>query len=130
MKTLHDEQHLKFCHFQPVHCASKNNISPEVFTRSSRSLSSSKMLMVGIWVECFNCAGILLLQWQSGNFAHRQHLKLLPLSTCTLWPAKTIYRQRYSHDFRDLCRQLEDVEGGHLGGKIQVCRTFTFEIAR
>ena len=31
-------QHLKFCHFQHVHCASKNPISPKVFNRFSKSL--------------------------------------------------------------------------------------------
>ena len=36
---------------------------------------SSKMLMVDIWVECFRCAGILLLHCQGENFGHRQHLK-------------------------------------------------------
>ena len=32
------EQHLKFCHIQPVHCGSKNPISPKVFNRFSKSL--------------------------------------------------------------------------------------------
>ena len=36
----------------------------------------SKMLKVGIWVESFRCADILLLQWQEENFAHRKHLKI------------------------------------------------------
>ena len=31
-------QNLKFCHFQLVHCASKNPISPMVFNRFSKSL--------------------------------------------------------------------------------------------
>ena len=55
----------KFCNFQPVHCASKNPISPNVFNRFS---------------------------------------KYLP--------------------------QVEYVECGHLGGKFQVCRYFTFAMAR
>ena len=63
---------------------------------------SSKMLRMGIWVESFRCAGILLLQWQGENFAHRQHLKF-PLSTCTLWQLEILYLQRYSTDFRNLC---------------------------
>ena len=47
------------------------------------------MLRVGIWVESFRCAGILLLPWQGENFGHRQHLKYLPLSTCTLCQQKS-----------------------------------------
>ena len=32
-------QHLKVCHIQPVHCASKNPISPKVFNRFSKSFA-------------------------------------------------------------------------------------------
>ena len=35
----------------------------------------SKMLRVEIWVKSLRCSGILLLQWQGENFAHRQHLE-------------------------------------------------------
>ena len=31
-------QHLTFCHFQLVHCASKNPTPPKVFNRFSKSL--------------------------------------------------------------------------------------------
>ena len=123
-------QHLKFCHFQPVHCASKNPISPKVFNRFSKSLLSSKMLNVGIWVECFRCAGILLLQWQGENFAHRQHLKFCHFQhvhCASKNPISPKVFNRFSKSFP----QLEDVEGGHLGGKVfQVRRYFTFAMAR
>ena len=68
-------QHLKVCHFQPVHCASKNPISPKVFNRFSKSLSQFEDFEGGHWVESFRCAGILLLQWQGENSSHRQYLK-------------------------------------------------------
>ena len=133
-------QHLKFCHFQPVHCASINRTSPKAFNRFSKSFRQledvegghlfgksqvrryftfamarrklgasttfeilplstctmcqqksyiskdistdfwnvclkSKMLRVGICLESFRCAGILLLQWRGENFAHRQLFK-------------------------------------------------------
>ena len=93
-----DEQHLKFCHFQPVHCASKNPISPKVFNRFRNLCLSSKMLRVGIRVECLRCAGILLLQWKGENFAHRHHLKF-----CHFQPVvcvrKILYLQRYQPTF-------------------------------
>ena len=147
-------QHLKFCHFQHVHCARKNPISPRVFKRFSKSLlqledvegrhlgwkfqvrrnftfamarwklcasttfdiltlstctvcqqksfiskgiqpifeifaSARRSWEWGIWVESVRCAGILLLQWQGENFALRQHLKFLPLLTCTLCQQKS-----------------------------------------
>ena len=38
LKTLRIDIILKFCHFQHVHCARKNPISPKVFKRFSKSL--------------------------------------------------------------------------------------------
>ena len=62
---------------------------------------SSKMLTVGICVENFRRVDMVLLQWQGENFAHRQHLKFATLNLYTV-PAKTIYLQRCSSDFRNL----------------------------
>ena len=187
-------QHLKFCHIQNVHCASKNPISPKVFTRFSKSLASarrcsgwifgwkvsgaqvayfcygnvktlrmnniwnfatfnlytvpekiiylqrysqdfrnlclsSKMFRVGIWVESFRCAGILLLQWQGENFSHRQHLKF-----CHVQPVQCASKNPMSPkvftEFSKSLPQLEDVEGGHSCGKFQVRRYFTFAMTR
>ena len=90
---------------------------------------SSKMLMVSIWVESFRCAGSLLLQWQGENFAHRQHLKF-----CRFQPvhcaSKNPISPKVFNRFSKSLPQLEDVESGHLGGKFQVRRYFTFAIAR
>ena len=154
---------------------------------------SSKILRVGIWVERFKRAGILLLQWQGENFAHVQHLKF-PIFNLYPVTAKIPYLQRYSTDLRNLRHnskilrlgnlvenfrraailhlqwqaeivayrqhlkfslfqpvhcpsknpispkvfnrfskslpQLEDFEGGHVGGKFQARRYFTFAMAR
>ena len=53
-------------------------------------------------MESFRWAGILLLQLQGENFAHRLHLKV-----CHFQPvncaSKILYLQRYSTDFRNLC---------------------------
>ena len=114
-------QHLKFCHFQPVHCASKNPISPKVFNRFSKSLPEHDDVEVGIWVESFSCAGILLLQWQCENFAHRQHLKFChfqPVQCASKNPISPKVFNRFSNSLP----QLEDVEGGHFGGKFHVRR--------
>ena len=192
-ENLAHRQHLKFCHVQPVHCASKNPISPKVFNRifeifasarrcwrwpfgwkvscaqvfcfcnkvktwridnnwnfatfnlytvrakilylqrcstDFRNLCpSSKMLTVAIWVECFRCAGVLLLQWQSENFPHRQHFKF-----CYFQPVHCASRNPISpkifNQFSKSFPQLEDAEGGHLGGKFQLRRHFTFAMAR
>ena len=80
-------------------------------------------------MESFRCAGSLLLQWQSENFAHRQHSKffhfqLVHCGSTNPTPPKVFNR------FSKSLPQLEDVEGGYLGGKIQVRSCFTFAMAR
>ena len=90
---------------------------------------SSKILRVAIWVESFRCAGILLLQSKGENFAHWQHLKFCdfqPVHSASKNPISPIVFNRFLKSFR----HPEDVEGGHLGGKFQVRRYFTFAIAR
>ena len=90
---------------------------------------SSKMLRVGIWAESFRCAGILLLQWQGENLAHRQHLKF-----CHVQPvhcaSKNPISPKVFNRFSKSLPQLEDVDDGHLGGKFQVRRYFAFAMAR
>ena len=53
---------------------------------------SFENLRVGICVESFRCAGILLLQWKGENFAHRQHLKF-----CRFQPVQCALCQRKSY---------------------------------
>ena len=110
------QKHLKFCHFQPVHCASKKTLSPKVFNRCSKSFLSSKILRLGIWVETFICVAILLLQWQGENFAHRQQLKF-----CHFQPVhcagKNPIPPKVFNRFSKSLPQLEDFERGHLRSK-------------
>ena len=90
---------------------------------------NSKIVRVGIWVESFKRAVILLLQWQGENLAHRQHLKL-----CYFQPVHCASRnpisQKVFNRFLKCLPQLEDCEGGHLGWKFQARRYFTFAMAR
>ena len=87
------------------------------------------MWRVGIWVERFMWVGILCLQWQGQNFAHRQHLKFchfLHVHCASKTPISPKVLNRYSKT----SAQLEDLEGGHLGGKFQVRSYFNFAMAR
>ena len=123
-------QHLKFPTFNLYTVPAKILYLQRYSTDFRKLCFSSKMLRVAIWVVSFRCAGILLLQWQGEKFAHRQHLKFPTFNLYTV-PAKILYLQTlYSTDFRKFLLQLEDVEGGHLGGKFQVRRYFTFAMAR
>ena len=89
---------------------------------------SSKMLRVGIWLERFRCAGILPLQLHGENSALRKHLKF-----CQFQPvhfaSKNPISPKVLNRFSKSLPQLEDVEGGHLGGKFQERRCFTFAMA-
>ena len=90
---------------------------------------SSKMLRVGIGVVSFRCTGILLLQWQGENLAHRQHLKFYhvqPVHCASKNPISPKVFNRFSKSLP----QLEDDDDGHLGGKFQVRRYFTFAMAK
>ena len=86
---------------------------------------SSKMLRVGIWVGSFRCAGILLLQWQGENFAHRQNLKFCHFHRVHC-ASKIPTPPKVFNRFSKTSPELDDDEGGHLGVKFQVCRYYTF----
>ena len=89
----------------------------------------SKMLRVDICVESFRCPGILLLQWQGENFAHRRHLKFCQLQPVHCGSKNPVSPKAFNRFSKSL-PQLEDVEGGHLGGKFPVRRCFTFKMGR
>ena len=87
------------------------------------------MLRVDIRVGSFGCAGILLLQWEGEKIAQRQDLKFChfqPVHCASKNPISSTVFNRFSKSLP----QLEDVEDGHLGGKLQVRRYFTFAISR
>ena len=82
-------QHLKFCHFQLVHCASKNPTPPKVsnrFSKSSPELEDVEGGHSGGKIEvrrCFNFAMARWKLWASTTF------EILPLSTCSLCQQKS-----------------------------------------
>ena len=94
-------QHLKFCHYQPVHFASKN-LYLQRYSADFRNIClSSKMLKVGIWVGSFSCAGILLLQWQGETLRIDNIWNFATFNLYSV-PAKILYLERYSTNFRNL----------------------------
>ena len=87
------------------------------------------MLRVCIWVESLTCAGSLLLQWQGENFAHRQNLNFCHFQPVHCAGKNPIFPKVFKRSSKSL-PELEDVEGGHLGGKFQVHRYFSFAMER
>ena len=122
-------QHLKFCHFQPVHCARKNPISPKVFTRFSKFLASARRCWGREFGWKFQVRWYFTFALAKWILPHRQHLKFCHFQPVNC-PAKILYLQRYLNRFSKSWPVLEDGEGGHLGVKFQVRRYFTFVMAR
>ena len=84
-------------------CRHNSCISKGIIADFRNLCLSSKILREGIWVESFICAGVLHLQWQGENFAHRSTFEILPTFNMYTVPAKILYLQWYSTDFRNLC---------------------------
>ena len=124
VKTLAHRQHLKFCNSQPVHCASKNPISPKIFNRFSKSFVHSKMLGLGIWVGSLSFAGILLLKWLVKVSASIT-FEILLLSTGTLCQHKSYISEDIQPIF-EIFASARRCWGVHLGGNFQLGRYFTF----
>ena len=92
------EQHLKVCHIQRVPCA-------RAFNRFSKSLARRCSVRAFEWEVS---QVFYFCTWQGENFALRQHLRV-----CHIWkfatfnvytvPAKILYLQIHSTDFRNLC---------------------------
>ena len=69
------------------------------------------------------------MQWQGENFAHRQHLKFWDFQLVHCGSKNPISPEVFNRFSKSLA-QLGDVDGGHVGGKFQVGRYFTFATAR
>ena len=122
-------QHLKFCHYQPVHCASKILYLPTYSTDFRNLCLRSNMLRLGTWAESFWCAGILLLQCQGENIAHGQHLKFGHFQRVPC-ASKNPISPKVFNRFSKPWPQHEHVEGGHLGRKFHVHRYLSFAMSR
>ena len=109
-------------------CQQKSYISKGIQPIFENLCLSSTMLKVGIWVESFRCAGILLLQRRGENFAHRQHLKFWHFLLVQSGRKNAISPKVFSRFSKSL-PQREDLERRHLGGMFQVRRCFTFATA-
>ena len=114
---------------QPVQCASKNLISPKIFNRSSKSLPPLEDVEGGNWGERFLMRWYFTFAMARWKLCASTTFEILPLSTCTLCPKIPISPKVFSWFSKSL-PQLEDAEGGHLGGKFQLRRYFTFAMAR
>ena len=92
---------------------------------------SSKMLTVrpfGLKVSGYT--GILLLQWQSEDVAHRQHLKFCHFQHVHCCPQKSYISKGMSTDFRNLGISSKMLRVGIRLWRFQERRYFNFAMAR
>ena len=115
--------------FQPVHCHRKNPISPKVFNPFSKSLPQLEDVEGG---------------HLGGKFQARRYFtfamarwKLCASTTFEISPFQPVHCACKNHispkvfnRFSKSLPQLEDFEGGHLGGKFEARRYFTFAMAK
>ena len=91
---------------------------------------SSKMLTVGIGWKGFRLRRYFTFAMARWKLCASTTFEILPLSTCTLLPAKILYLQRYLTDFRNLCISSKMLRVGIWVESFRMRRYFTFAIAR
>ena len=118
-------QHLKFCHFQHVHCASKNPISPKVFNRFSKSLPQ----LEDVEGRAFGwkVSGAQIFYFCNGKVKTLRIDNIWNFATFNLYtvPGKILYLQRYSTDFRNLCLSSKMLRWA-FGRKVSGAQVFYF----
>ena len=77
-------QNLKFCHFLPVHCASKNLISPKVSNRFSKSLPQLEHVVGGHFCEKIQVHRYFTFAIAMWELCASTTFSILPLSACAL----------------------------------------------
>ena len=116
-------------HFEPAHCPSKNPISPKVFNRIWKTLLQLEVVEGGLMggklqvrrYFTFAMTRRKLCAWTPFEISHFQPVHC---------PSKNPISPKLINRFSKTLLQLEVVEGGHMGGKFQVRRYFTFAMTR
>ena len=87
------------------------------------------MFRVGIWMESFRCAGILLLQWQRWKLFVSTTFEILPRSTCTLCQQKS-YFSKGIHRIFEIFASARRCWGWEFGWKVSGTQVFYFSMLR
>ena len=116
-------QHMKFCYFQPVHCANKNPISPMVFNRFSKSwplLEDVEGVHLGRKFQVCKCFTFAKARWK---LCASTPFEILLLSTCTLCQQKSYISSGIQPIF-EIFASARRCWGSAFGWKFQVCKYF------
>ena len=118
-------QHLKFCNFQRVHCASKNPISPKVFNRVSKSLPQLEDVQVGHLGWKFQVRRWLTFAMAIWKLCAWTTFEILPRSTCTLCQKKS-YISKGIQPIFEIFASRRRCWGWASGGKVWGAQVFYF----
>ena len=122
-------KHLKFCHFQPVHYASKNPISSTVFNRFSKSLPQLEDVEGGHLGGRFSGAQVFYFCSGKVKTLHIENIWNFATFNFYTVPEKTQYLQRFSTDFRNLCLSSKMLRVDIWAESFNLPRYFTFAMA-
>ena len=98
-------------HFQPVHCPSKNPISPKLINGFSKTLLQLEVVEGGHMGGKFQVRWYFTFAMTGEKFAHQQHLKYPTFNLYTV-PTKILFLQRDSIEFRKLSLSSKTLKVG------------------
>ena len=119
------EQHLKFCHFQPVHCVSKNRISPKLLNRFSKSLPQLEDVDGGHLVGTLQVCRYFTFATARWNFRASTTFEILILSTCTFCQQKS-YISKGTQPIFEIFASARRCLGWEFGWKVSGAQVFCF----
>ena len=118
-------QHLKFCHIQPVHCASKNPMSPKVFNRFSKSFRQLKDVEGGHLGGKFQVRRYFIFAMARWKLCASTTFEILQLSTCTVCQKK-FYISKDIQPIFEIFASTRRCWGWPFGWKISGVQEFHF----
>ena len=116
-------QHLKFCNFQPVHCASKYPICPKVFDRFSKSVSQLEDFVCGHLGGKFQVRRYFRFAMAMWKLCALITFEILPLSTCTLCQQKS-YISKGTRPIFEIFASTPTCWGWPFGWKVSSAQVF------
>ena len=129
VKTLHIDNIWNFATFN-LYTVPAKTLYPQRYSTDFRNLCfSSKMLR---WAFVWKVSGAQVFYFCNGKVKSLHIENIWNFATFNLYtmPAKIAISSTVSNRFSKSLPHLEDVEGGHLGGKFQAPRYFSFAMAR
>ena len=122
-------KHLKFCNFQPAHCASKNSISPKLSNRFSKSLPQLEDVQGGHFCRKFQVRKYFTFTMAMRKLCASTTFEILPHSTCTMWQQEH-YISKGIEPIFEIFASARRCSGWEFGWTVSGAQELTFAMAR